>query len=126
MSSNEVQLEVPVSLSQALKALMRCRQVPDADLAARLIEYLLEHPEGATMKELSEGLQISYPMVLKVVNELESLNVVETSKLKPKPKQEGAGRGRGRARKLVKLYKPMLKRHIQECKAILSVVERHL
>ncbi len=108
-------MPVPVSLSQALKALMKCKQIPDADLAARLVEYLLEHPEGATMSDLSKGLGISYPMVLKVVNELESLNVVETHKVKP----EG---GRGRAKKLVKLYKPMLKRIIEECKEILDVV----
>ncbi len=112
-------MAVPVSLSQALKALMRCRQIPDADLAARLIEYLLEHPDGATMSELSQALSVSYPMVLKVVNELESLNVVETSKVKP----EG---GKGRAKKLVKLYKPMLKRIIQECKEIFEVIEKKL
>jgi len=112
-------MAVPVSLSQALKALMRCRQIPDADLAARLIEYLLEHPDGATMSELSKALSVSYPMVLKVVNELESLNVVETSKVKP----EG---GKGRAKKLVKLYTPMLKRIIQECKEIFEVIEKKL
>ena len=117
--SSEAVIEVPVSLSQALRALMKCKQIPDADLAARLVEFLLTKTEGATMKELSEGLGISYPMVLKVVNELESLNVVETSKVKPKG-------GRGRAKKLVKLYKPMLKRIIQECKGILTVVERHI
>jgi predicted ArsR family transcriptional regulator len=112
-------MPVPVSVSQALKALMKCKQIPDADLAARLIEYLLTHQKGATMSELSKSLEISYPMVLKVVNELESLNVVETSKVKP----EG---GRGRAKKLVKLYKPMLKKIIEECKEILTVVEENL
>ncbi|MCE4625454.1 MAG: hypothetical protein F7C35_06290 [Desulfurococcales archaeon] len=112
-------MPIPVSTTQALKALMKCKQIPDADLAARLIEYLMEHPKGATMAELYKALEISYPMVLKVVNELESLNVVETSKVKP----EG---GRGRAKKLVKLYKPMLKRIIEECKEILSVIEEKL
>jgi len=112
-------MPIPVSLSQALKSLMKCKQIPDADLAARLVEYLIEHPKGATMSELSKGLNISYPMVLKVVNELESLNVVETSKVKP----EG---GRGRAKKLVKLYKPMLLQLIKDCKEILDTIEEKL
>ncbi len=107
------------SLSQALKALMKCKQVPDADLASRLVEVLLELGRGATMKELSEKLGISYPMVLKVVNELESLGIVETSKVKP----EG---GRGRAKKLVTLSVPMLANLVEQCKDILSVVEEYV
>ncbi len=112
-------MSIPVSISQALKSLMKCKQVPDADLAARLVEHLLAKDKGSTMSELSKELGISYPMVLKVVNELESLGVVETSKVKP----EG---GRGRAKKLVKLYKPMLSNLVNECKAILDVVEREI
>lgn len=107
------------SMSQSLKALMKCKQVPDADLASRLIEVLLELDRGATMKELSEKLGISYPMVLKVVNELESLGIVETSKIKPES-------GRGRAKKLVKLSVPMLANLVEQCKDILSVVEEEV
>ncbi|MEB3845292.1 MAG: winged helix-turn-helix transcriptional regulator [Desulfurococcales archaeon] len=107
------------SLSQSLKSLMKCKQVPDADLAARLVEILLKLDRGATMKELSENLGISYPMVLKVVNELESLGIVETAKVKPQG-------GRGRAKKLVTLSVPMLANLVEQCKDILSVVEEEV
>jgi predicted ArsR family transcriptional regulator len=89
-----------------LVSLMRYFKVPSQELAARLIMKLIELEEVAAT-ELAEELGASYPLVLRVINELERIGVVESGKIKTK--------GRGRPRKLVKLNRERLAEVLSIC-----------
>jgi len=100
-------------VERALRLLFK--DTSSRDTIVRLVRYLLEKRDGATIGELAEVLNVSYVLVLRAVNELEKLGVVVFDKVKVKP-------GRGRARKIVKLdvegLKRLARQHIQTLQAI--------
>ncbi len=102
---------------RSLKHLFYCQRVANPDVSSRIVLLLLERPEGYTVSEIREKLDISYAMVLRIVSELESIGVVETDRLKVK-------KGRGRARKLVRLNLEGLKRLARQCIDSISLVEK--
>ncbi len=104
-------------IERALKHLFHCFRVANPDVSSRIVVLLLERPEGATVSDIKDALDISYAMVLRIVSELESLGLVETDRLKLK-------KGRGRARKLVRLNLEGLKRLARQCIDLVSVLER--
>jgi len=104
-------------VERALKHLFHCFKVANPDVSSRIVVYLMGKPEGATVSEIKDALEVSYAMVLRIVSELESLGIVETDRKKVK-------KGRGRARKLVKLNIEGLKRLARQCIEIVGVLEK--
>ncbi len=102
---------------RSLKHLFHCFRVANPDVSSRIVLLLLERPEGYTVSEIREKLDISYAMVLRIVSELESLGIVETDRLKVK-------KGRGRARKLVRLNLEGLKKLARQCVEIVGAIEK--
>ncbi|MEB3780726.1 MAG: winged helix-turn-helix transcriptional regulator [Desulfurococcales archaeon] len=103
------------SARMGLKALMQCHSIPDHELAANIVEKLLEKRDGLTIIDLADELDVSYPLVLRVVNDLSSMGVIETSRVKPG--------GKGRSRKLARVNVDGLKELLSECKDLLGKVE---
>jgi predicted transcriptional regulator len=100
-----------------IKALIQCVSVPDYDLAAQILNYLLDKKE-LSVRDLTKVLSVSYPLVLRVVNDLAGLGIVETSKLKVE--------GRGRPRKLVKINVSKLLEMLDGCRKNLDEAEKIL
>jgi predicted ArsR family transcriptional regulator len=100
-----------------LTSMMRYFKIPSQELAARLVLRLIEVGE-TTAAELAEELGASYPLVLRVINELERIGVIETGKMKSK--------GRGRPRKLVKLNKEKLAEALSVCEERARVLRERL
>lgn len=98
-----------------LKALIQCASVPDPEVSAQIIEVLLDRKE-ISVRDITKELNVSYPLVLRVINDLTGLGIVTTSKLKIE--------GRGRPRKLVKLNINKLLAMLDECRKSLDEVER--
>ncbi|MDP8002658.1 MAG: transcriptional regulator [Caldisphaera sp.] len=97
-----------------IKSLIQCISVPDYDLAAQILEYLLDKKE-LSVRDLTKVLNVSYPLILRVVNDLAGLGIVETSKLKVE--------GRGRPRKLVKINTGKLLDMLGDCRKNLDEAE---
>jgi len=95
-------------LEKALKHLFHCFKVANPDVSSRIVLLLLENPEGYTVSDIKDKLELSYAMVLRIVGELESLGLVETDRKK-------VTKGRGRARKLVRISKEGLKKLATQC-----------
>ncbi len=104
-------------LERALKHLFHCFRVANPEVSSKIILLLVENPQGLTVSDIRERLDISYAMVLRIVSELESLGIVETDRLKVK-------KGRGRARKLVRLNVEGLRRLARDCINLVRLVER--
>jgi predicted ArsR family transcriptional regulator len=98
-----------------LKALIQCASVPDPEVSAQIIEVLLDRKE-ISVRDITKELNVSYPLVLRVINDLTGLGIVTTSKLKIE--------GRGRPRKLVKLNVNKLLAMLDECRKSLDEVEK--
>ncbi|PVU71872.1 transcriptional regulator [Acidilobus sp. SCGC AC-742_E15] len=88
--------------------------MPDPDVSAQIISILLERKE-VSVKDLTKELGVSYPLVLRVINDLTGLGITTTSKLKME--------GRGRPRKLVRINVGKLSELLEECRRDLSEVE---
>ena len=106
-------LEEP-RVKRGLKALLQCLSVPDHELASQIIQKLIDN-RSMTVRELADALDVSYALVLRVVNDLAGIGVIETGRVKPE--------GRGRARKLVSLNLDGLREMVEECKEMLKSVE---
>ncbi len=89
-----------------LVSVMRYFKIPSQELAARLILKLVELEE-ISAADLAGELGASYPLVLRIVGELERIGIIETGKLKSK--------GRGRPRKLIKLDREKLAETLGIC-----------
>ncbi len=100
-----------------LISIMRYFKIPSQELAAKLLIKLMEGEE-TTAGELANALGASYPLVLRVISELERINIVETGKLKSK--------GRGRPRKLVKLNRERLSEALGICEERARVIREKL
>jgi predicted ArsR family transcriptional regulator len=100
-----------------LKALIQCASVPDPEVSAQIIEALLERKE-ISVRDLTKELNVSYPLVLRVINDLTGLGIVSTSKLKIE--------GRGRPRKLVRLNTAKLMSMLDECRKYFDDVEKYI
>lgn len=100
---------------KALKALIQCASVPDPEVSAHIIEILLERNE-MSVRDLTKELNVSYPLVLRVINDLTGLGIVTASKLKIE--------GRGRPRKLVRLNVSKLLTLLDDCRKNLDEVEK--
>jgi len=100
-----------------LKALIQCASVPDPEVSAQIIEALLERKE-ISVRDLTKELNVSYPLVLRVINDLTGLGIVSTSKLKIE--------GRGRPRKLVRLNTAKLMSMLDECRKYFDEVEKYI
>jgi predicted ArsR family transcriptional regulator len=108
-------MEATAQRSQrSLRALIRCASIPDPDVSAQIISILLERKE-VSVKDLTKELGVSYPLVLRVINDLTGLGITTTSKLKME--------GRGRPRKLVRINVGKLSELLEECRRNLSEVE---
>ncbi|MEB3862127.1 MAG: winged helix-turn-helix domain-containing protein [Desulfurococcales archaeon] len=94
------------TIRRGLKSLLYCHSVPDPDLATRIIDILLK--EGRlSIKDISTRLEVSYPLVLRIVNDMASMGILDTDRVKPE--------GRGRSRKVVFVNKEGLLKLIDEC-----------
>ncbi|ADL19636.1 MULTISPECIES: HTH domain-containing protein [Acidilobus] len=89
--------------------------MPDPEVSAQIIEVLLDRKE-ISVRDITKELNVSYPLVLRVINDLTGLGIVTTSKLKIE--------GRGRPRKLVKLNVNKLLAMLDECRKSLDEVEK--
>ncbi len=106
-------MEVPQF--KALRAMIQCASIPDPDVSAQIIWVLLERKE-ISVKELTKELNVSYPLVLRVINDLTGLGIVTTSKLKVE--------GRGRPRKLVRINLQKLSSLLEDCRRDMDEVEK--
>ena len=86
-------------------AFVQCMGLNDPEVVAEILEMLIERGR-LTAREAAEALDISYPLVLRVINDLANRGLVNVSKLKGE---------RGRPRKLVTLNKERILAHIEEC-----------
>ncbi len=100
--------------NKSIKSLIQCISVPDYELAVQILGYLMDKKE-LSVRDLTKELNVSYPLVLRVVNDLAGIGVVETSKLKAE--------GRGRPRKLVKINTEKLLEMLNECRKNLDEAE---
>lgn len=92
-------------MSENALAFVNCIGLGDPEVVAELLELLLE--KGAvTARQASDDIGVSYPLVLRVVNNLSNRGLVKTSKLKGE---------RGRPRKLVIIDKERIISLIDEC-----------
>ncbi len=98
-----------------LKALVQCASVPDPEVSAEIIEVLLDKKE-ISVRDITKELNVSYPLVLRVVNDLTGLGIASTSKIKVE--------GRGRPRKLVRLNVNKLLSLLGDCRKSLDEVEK--
>ena len=89
-----------------LVSVMKYFKIPSQELAAKLILKLMDLDE-VSAADLAEKLEASYPLVLRIIGELERIGIIETGKIKSK--------GRGRPRKLVKLNKKRLAETLGVC-----------
>ncbi|MCE4600328.1 MAG: winged helix-turn-helix domain-containing protein [Desulfurococcales archaeon] len=95
-------------LERALRHLLHCFKAANPEVSARIVMLLMDNPQGLTVSDIKERLNVSYAMALRIVSELESLGVVETDRVK-------VVKGRGRARKLAKLSKDGISRLASQC-----------
>ncbi len=102
---------------KSLRALIQCTSVPDPEVSTEIIAVLLNKNE-MSIRDLTKELNVSYPLVLRVVNDLSGLGILSTSKLKIE--------GRGRPRKLVKLNVNKLYLLLDDCKRNLDEVEKFI
>ncbi|MGC9210340.1 MAG: transcriptional regulator [Acidilobus sp.] len=100
---------------KALRAMIQCASIPDPDVSAQIIWVLLERKE-VSVKDLTKELNVSYPLVLRVINDLTGLGIISTSKLKVE--------GRGRPRKLVRINVQKLKSLLEDCRKDLEEVDK--
>ena len=105
-------MEVPPF--KALRAMIQCASIPDPDVSAQIVWVLLEKKE-ISVKDLTKELNVSYPLVLRVINDLTGLGIVTTSKLKVE--------GRGRPRKLVRINLQKLASLLEDCRKDLDEVQ---
>jgi len=91
---------------ECLVTIMKYLKIPSQELAAQLVLRLIDEGE-ATAADLAGKLGASYPLVLRVVGELERVGLIESSKLK--------GKGRGRPKKLIRLNRDKLIETISMC-----------
>ena len=98
-------------MSENTLAFVNCIGLSDPEVVAELLDMLLEHG-SLTAKQASEEIDVSYPLVLKIINNLASRGIVKTSKLKGE---------RGRPRKQVSLNKDIVVKLVDEC---ISKLER--
>ncbi len=103
-----------VSPFKALRAMIQCASIPDPDVSAHIVWVLLEKKE-ISVKDLTKELNVSYPLVLRVINDLTGLGIVTTSKLKVE--------GRGRPRKLVRINLQKLASLLDDCRKDLDEVQ---
>lgn len=103
-----------VSPFKALRAMIQCASIPDPDVSAQIVWVLLEKKE-ISVKDLTKELNVSYPLVLRVINDLTGLGIVTTSKLKVE--------GRGRPRKLVRINLQKLASLLEDCRKDLDEVQ---
>ncbi|MGC9071601.1 MAG: transcriptional regulator [Acidilobus sp.] len=100
---------------KALRAMIQCASIPDPDVSAQIIWVLLERKE-VSVKDLTKELNVSYPLILRVINDLTGLGIITTSKLKVE--------GRGRPRKLVRISVQKLQTLLDDCRKDLDEVGR--
>ncbi|MCE4603013.1 MAG: winged helix-turn-helix domain-containing protein [Desulfurococcales archaeon] len=99
------------TVRRGLKSLLYCHSVPDPELATRIIDTLLK--EGRlSIKDISKRLDVSYPLVLRIVNDMASMGILDTDRVKPE--------GRGRSRKVVFVNKDGLLKLIDDCLGTLT------
>ena len=92
-------------MSEGTLAFVNCIGMGDPEVVAEILEMLLE--KGAlTARQASEEMGVSYPLVLRVLNNLSNRGLVRTSKLKGE---------RGRPRKLVVIDKEKVASMVEEC-----------
>ena len=100
-------------LENAIMALMRCLKIPNHELATKLIVKLVDVGE-IPAASLAGELDVSYPLVIRVLSELERVGIIESGKLK--------GKGRGRPKKLIKLNKDKLGDLLRTCEESLRIL----
>ena len=92
-------------MSENTMAFVNCIGISDPEVVAELLDMLLEHG-SLTARQASDEIGVSYPLVLKVINNLASRGIVKTSKLKGE---------RGRPRKQVSINKEVVVKLIDDC-----------
>ena len=105
------------AVRKGLKSLLYCHSVPDPELATRIIDTLLK--EGRlSIKDISNRLDVSYPLVLRIVNDMAGMGILDTDRVKPE--------GRGRSRKVVFVNREGLLRMIDECLNTLTSLKEQI
>ncbi len=104
-------------IRKGVKALLYCHSMPDPDLSSRIIILLLEKGR-MSVKDISNELEVSYPLVLRLVNDMTSIGILDTDREKPE--------GRGRARKVVSVNKEGLLDLIEDCLETLTQLKEEL
>lgn len=94
-----------MGMSESTLAFVNCIGMGDPEVVAEILEMLLEKG-SLTARQASEEMGVSYPLVLRVINNLSNRGLVRTSKLKGE---------RGRPRKLIILDKGKVLNLIDEC-----------
>lgn len=92
-------------MSESTMAFVNCIGISDPEVVAELLDMLIERG-SLTARQASDEIDVSYPLVLKVINNLASRGIVKTSKLKGE---------RGRPRKQVMINKEVVVKLVDEC-----------
>ncbi len=104
-------------LRKGIKGLLYCHSVPDPELASRIVVLLLEKGR-MSIKDISAALDVSYPLVLRIVNDMASMGVLGSDREKPE--------GRGRSRKVVYVNVGGLLGLVENCIRMLEGVREEI
>jgi len=106
-----------IRVRDGIRALLYCRSVPDPELSSKIVELVWERGR-VPVKELSSILDVSYPLILRLVNDMSSMGILLTDREKPQ--------GRGRSKKVVEVNKGGLLEMVNECISVLEELKRVL